>query len=591
MQSFRQYRQLRDRVVIASRPDPLKSSPTNVSSYQTKDIERSTIPYDTLSSTGKSLGNEKSDLENEDEPIIVGWDGSDDPSNPRNWSLARKIWVFIILWINVFAVDWAASADSQAASTISRKFHVSEEAESLSPSLYTFGLAAGSVFAAPIAETVGKNPIYVLSRCLHVVWLLGVALAPDFGYVGIVVLSCVLPFANFHNLRGQCVFRLLAGLSASILLAIHAASIADLFGPVQRTIAWPSIALASFWGTSLSPVAGGWIAEARATDWRLTEWVALILSGSTLILTLLFLPETFSPILLSWKACHLREHTGNSRYRAEIEFQETLSRRFQAASLRALHMVTREPIVVLLGAWIVIEYVVVYGFLQGFNYIFGDTHDFKRGLVGSSFVAIAIGCGLWTLGIPVYYLLYKRKTFHIHQQDSQSGSSPGDIHKANNPGVDLPQPEYRLWTALLAAPAFPISLFWLGWTNYAWISPWSNLGAVVLLGFSWAGIYVTVYQYILDVYGIYAGSALAAITCWRFSASGLINMVSRYMYTGIGVHWVATLLGCLAALLMPLPLIFYRYGPNIRRRSAFASDHDRSQNSRSKIGSRAKWKD
>ena len=114
-----------------------------------------------------------SDSDEKTDRILVEWDGPRDPLNPRNWSLAYRNTIFCILWINVFTVDWGSSADSQAGSTISKVFGVSEEAEALSPSLYTFGLAAGSVFAGPIAETVGRNPVYVVSRIFHVIWLLG----------------------------------------------------------------------------------------------------------------------------------------------------------------------------------------------------------------------------------------------------------------------------------------------------------------------------------------------------------------------------------------------------------------------------------
>lgn len=116
--------------------------------------------------------------------------------------------------------------------------------------------------------------------------------------------------------------------------------------------------------------------------------------------------------------------------------------------------------------------------------------------------------------VPYYYRLYKKKVSRLHEQ--VAGSSSNHLTKiANLPGTDLPDPEYRLWSALLAAPAFPIALLWAGWTNNSSISYWSDLCALVLRGFSWAGVYVAVYHYLLDTYGIYAGSALSVITCWR----------------------------------------------------------------------------
>lgn len=258
--------------------------------------------------------------------------------------------------------------------------------------------------------------------------------------------------------------------------------------------------------------------------------------------------------------------------------------------LRALHMITREPVVVLMGSWLVLEYITIFCFLQGFSYIFGDTYGFSRGLIGTSFLAIFIGALLWTSAVPLYYRAYKRKVAKLHEGLTGQPAKETQMQAANLPGQDLPDPEYRLWAALLAAPAFPISLFWLGWTNYASISPWSDLGACVLLGFSWAGIYVVVYQYILDTYGIYAGSALAIITNWRYLASGTINMLSRPMYDGIGVHWVMTMVGILAVLQAPLPLLFYYYGAELRKKSAFASRYARPDNARERVGHALKWR-
>jgi len=42
------------------------------------------------------------------------------------------------------------------------------------------------------------------------------------------------------------------------------------------------------------------------------------------------------------------------------------------------------------------------------------------------------------------------------------------------------------------------------------------------------------------------------------------------MFNSLGINWAGTLLGCVAALLVPIPVIFYRYGHKIRERSKFA---------------------
>lgn len=42
------------------------------------------------------------------------------------------------------------------------------------------------------------------------------------------------------------------------------------------------------------------------------------------------------------------------------------------------------------------------------------------------------------------------------------------------------------------------------------------------------------------------------------------------MFNGMGIQWAATLLGCVAAVLVPIPVIFYLYGAKIRAKSKFA---------------------
>ncbi len=42
------------------------------------------------------------------------------------------------------------------------------------------------------------------------------------------------------------------------------------------------------------------------------------------------------------------------------------------------------------------------------------------------------------------------------------------------------------------------------------------------------------------------------------------------MFDGMGVQWAETLLGCIAVLLIPVPVIFYYKGAQIRQKSRYA---------------------
>jgi DHA1 family multidrug resistance protein-like MFS transporter len=41
------------------------------------------------------------------------------------------------------------------------------------------------------------------------------------------------------------------------------------------------------------------------------------------------------------------------------------------------------------------------------------------------------------------------------------------------------------------------------------------------------------------------------------------------MFDGMGIQWAMTLLGCIAVLLAPVPVIFYFKGPQIRKISKY----------------------
>lgn len=67
-----------------------------------------------------------------------------------------------------------------------------------------------------------------------------------------------------------------------------------------------------------------------------------------------------------------------------------------------------------------------------------------------------------------------------------------------------------------------------------------------------------------------AASAIAGNTLLRSLAGAGFPLFSTYMFNGMGIQWASTLLGCVAAALVPIPVIFYIYGHRIRKRSAYA---------------------
>ncbi|KAK4066284.1 uncharacterized protein Triagg1_8116 [Trichoderma aggressivum f. europaeum] len=139
--------------------------------------------------------------------------------------------------------------------------------------------------------------------------------------------------------------------------------------------------------------------------------------------------------------------------------------------------------------------------------------------------------------------------------------------EANN---NMPVPEWRLPEAMVGAVLFAGGMFWLGWSGYRkevhWIVP--TLGGVVT-GLGISMVFLQAFNYLIDAYLMLAASALAANTFLRSLSGAIFPLFSSYMFKGMGIQWAMTLLGCVAALLAPVPVIFYIKGAQIRKVSKY----------------------
>lgn len=445
----------------------------------------------TCSNRSKSTKANSGEKEERETVFVVGYESEQDDMNPHNWGYGTRIFATILIACIGFIVGFASSVDSAALPQAAADFGVGEVVEILATGIFLVGFGFGALFAGPISETVGRNPVYIVTMVIYMIWIMASALAPNIG--------------------AQLVFRFLAGVFGSTPLTCAGGSLSDIWNPIERGYAFPLFANAALMGPILGPVVGGFVGQSALVSWRWTEWITLIISGLILVLIVLFQPETFAPVLLTWKAQHMRKATGDERFVAPAEIRaDTFWKRLVQAVSRPFVLTAREPIVLLFALYLTVIYIIVFTFLDGYTYIYGDTYGFSEGITGLAFLGIAFGlCGA-SLLVPLIHRWAKRDL-----KDAQERS-----------GLDakLP-PEKRLWFAMFGAPAVPISLFWMAWTNYSSISYWSDLVASVLFGYGILCIFISTYQYIIDTYEMYAASALVSLTLIRYLAAGGMTVV------------------------------------------------------------------
>ena len=453
-------------------------------------------------------------------------------------------------------------------------FGVSEVAESLATGLFLIGFGSGALLAGPLSEEFGRNLIYMATLVLYMVFVMASGLAPNIGMLKLCRCAKMAAATQCDSLfsfstGAQCAFRFIAGTFASTPLTCAGGSVSDLWSPAERVWAFPLFANAAFMGPIFGPIVGGFIGQ--HINWRWCEWVTLIASGAVLCSVVFFQPETYTPILLKWKAAHLRAVTGDERYVASVEVRDdSFVQRVKNALYRPFMLVFREPIIALFGLYLTVVYIILFTFLNGYTFIFTKTYGLSQQLTGLAFLGIAIGLCLASLLIPFVKKHYQR-SFEAAQKEA-----PVEANQSNHTNEDVPppspklDPEIRLIWAMCGAPFIPISLFWMGWTATPSISLWSPLAASVVFGYGILCIFISVYQYLIDSYELFAASALASVTLIRYVAAGGMVEVAIPMYSNLGVGKTLSILGGISAGLVPVPYLFWIYGKTIRGWSKYA---------------------
>jgi DHA1 family multidrug resistance protein-like MFS transporter len=340
------------------------------------------------------------------------------------------------------------------------------------------------------------------------------------------------------------------GIFGAAPLAVVAAVFSDMFDNKTRGLAITVFSMTVFTGPLLAPFIGGFIVNSYL-GWRWTEWLVAIMGFVAFFLDLFFLEETYPPVILISKAKELRRRTKNWGIHAkqeeiEIDFRELITKNFS----RPMRLLVTEPIVLLLSIYMAFIYGLLYLFLTAYPLVFQGIHGMKPGVSGLPYFGMIIGMLIAGLYIVLTQPSYNRKL-------------------AANNGV--PIPEWRLPPVIAGGVSFAGGLFWFGWSGYRadihWIVP--TLSGL-LTGFGLLSIFLQSLNYLVDAYLMFAASAIAANTFLRSLAGAGFPLFATYMFNGMGINWAGTLLGCVAVVLVPIPVFFYIYGERIRRRSAFA---------------------
>ena len=208
-------------------------------------------------------------------------------------------------------------------------------------------------------------------------------------------------------------------------------------------------------------------------------------------------------------------------------------------------------------------------FFGAFPIVYQEHRGWNEGIGGLSFCGIAVGI---LLGILYMFPENQRYQKIVDRREEA--------------------PESRLPPSIVGSIAIPIGIIWFAWSNSPSIHWLVSIAAQVPFGFGFVLVYISVQEYLVDAYTIYAASVLAANTIFR-SAFGavfplftnvrksddpLVDDVTwltdeswKYMYRNLGDHWASSVPAFLALGCVPFPILFYHYGRRVRAKCQYAA--------------------
>lgn len=465
------------------------------------------------------------------DPYTVSYDGPKDPLHPQNWSLRTRVLQAAVVGLSALSVSLGSAMFSAATTKIVELYGVGTTVATLGTSLFVFGFASGPIIWGPLCELYGRKIIMLCSNLGYICFSFAVATA--------------------HDLQTIMICRFFAGFIGAAPLVVAPAVMADIFGNKSRGTAVTIFALVLFGGPMLAPIFGGFIMKNPKLGWRWTSYFCGIVGSLALIGTTFLQKETHHGIILVQKAEKLRRRTGNWGIAApHEEFSLSIKEIVEKNLSRPLVMLFTEPILLLITIYNAFVYGMLYLCLTAVPYIYSVNYHFGGGIAELPYLAMFIGI---FIAAPMN-LLFERRYNRIMEK------------------VGRPVAEERLPPVIIGGVVFAIGLFWVGWSGsfpdkVHWIVPTIGLG---FIGFGLLAIFLPCLNYIVDCYLFYAASALAGNTFLRSAFGAVFPLFARPMIVNMKIKWAVTLLGCIAVVLVPVPVLFYRYGKAIRKNSKFS---------------------
>ncbi|KAL4778017.1 major facilitator superfamily domain-containing protein [Aspergillus varians] len=462
---------------------------------------------------------------------MVGWDGDNDTANPRNFPVAQKWFLMFLVSSITFISPFASSVFAPGVVYAEEELHITSPIlGTLSVTAYLIGYVTGPLFFSPMSEIFGRRIVLSISNAFFVAFQVGCALSP--------------------NVSALIVFRFLTGVGGSACLTTGGGVLADLFVAEQRGLAMAVYTTGILIGPVFGPLLGGFIAQ-RA-GWRWVFWVLVIAGGTLSFMVIVCNRETNHVVLIRRKTARLRKELNRpelySCYEptgadAKASYTGTLGKRLTMP----FYLLVRSPIIFPVAVYLATLYGCLYLLFTTVTNTFKKSYGWSTEISGLAYLGLGVG---FISGQIVFALVSDRIIARL---------------KLRNNSVY--EPEMRLSITVFFAFFIPVAFFWYGWSAQVTTHWIVLIIGLIPFAFGMVGIYNTLQTYVIDCYPRYAASGTAAMVITRSLMGVLLPLAGPRMYSSLGYGWGNSILGFVTLGMIPVPMLFYKYGGRVRASS------------------------
>ncbi|KAF4120392.1 Major Facilitator Superfamily [Geosmithia morbida] len=515
-------------------------------------------------------------------------------NSPLTWHPSRKGIVLALGCISTFLTAYCAGSYSPPSAIMAEDLHTTHTVSLVGITTFCMGFGLAPMVLAPVSEIWGRYPVLVMAEIISVIFLVACAV--------------------MNNIVGMLISRFMVGAGVSVFSSVVGGIMADLWHKEERNTPMALFSGSVLMGTGAGPLVAAAIVdqvEDPTQAWRWCFWHQVIGNVVLLAALVLFLSETRASVLLRRKAyvlnkwyveleksgvygALLRERSNDPNDAADdcslssssrISTDRTVLRRIRwkvqadeeraslgamiaASSVRPFYMLVTEPVVFFFSLWAAFAWGILYLAFAVIPYL--HAADFNACM--RSYVAMIAGAAVATV-VSIWQedLLSHSKWRRVSEEDDDSDESP--FWKFVRRHLPADAPEARLYFTCISGLFLPAGL--LGAFLVPFTSDPEDEGTALAIGIGFAtwgiyAVYLASFNYLADMYHVYASSALAANSFCRNMLGGSFPVVTRYMFDSMGVRGAGGMLGGLALALTVTPYVLVAWGSKIRSRSKMA---------------------